>query len=933
MSLSNISIRVKLIAGIILSVVLAVVTLAVIALNNSREALYEQTFNQLITVKESKGKQLEMFFNDRLADVEVLAETKLTHQALDAMFTAAEDLFAANASGSAVRNDPEYRAAHDEFFGFFNSYMESYGYYDVFLISASGEVVFTVTKEPDFATHLDRENTDLAQTWKHVMKSNDHYLSDTKPYAPSNGLPAQFIGAPIHDEGELVGVVALQISQEKINEIMQERAGMGETGESYVIGMDKRMRSDSFLDPSGHSVKASFAGTVAKNGVDTEAARDGISGSDAEAIIIDYNGNPVLSAYHRVDLLSGLQWVMLVEKDQAEVDIPVNALRNQILMLSLIIVLVFSFIGFLIALNIQKGITDIVKKVKSLGADISRGKLDSRMDVAAVGVDFRELSESTNTLIEAFVEPIETTADYVEKISAGNIPAKISKEYFGDFNKIKNNLNGLIDNLNTLIAEMNTMSEQHDLGDIDIKIDDTRFSGEYAAMAKGINAMVFGHIAVKKKAMACIKEFGNGNFDAELEQFPGKKAFINDTIELVRANLKSISSEITTLINASKAGQLDKRANAKGFDGNWLEIAEGINSMLQAIVEPIQEAASVMSKMADKDMTSRVTGNYRGQFDEFKTDINKAVENLDMALSQVAEGVNQVNSASDQISRGSQSLAEGANEQASSLEEVSSSLEEMSSMTNQNADNARQANALATEATDFAQQGNSSMLKMTEAINKIKDSSDETAKIIKTIDEIAFQTNLLALNAAVEAARAGDAGKGFAVVAEEVRNLAMRSAEAAKNTAEMIESSVANAENGVKITDEVAQLLLKIDGSSKKVNTLVAEIASASKEQASGIEQVNTAVAQMNQVTQQNAANSEESASAAEELNSQAAELSSMVGNFMLSARSERPAPTLRPAAAKSRPTAAVSKPKAPAALKGEAAKVIPLEDDEFDDF
>jgi methyl-accepting chemotaxis protein len=245
-----------------------------------------------------------------------------------------------------------------------------------------------------------------------------------------------------------------------------------------------------------------------------------------------------------------------------------------------------------------------------------------------------------------------------------------------------------------------------------------------------------------------------------------------------------------------------------------------------------------------------------------------------------------VSSASQQISSGAQSLAQGANEQASSLEEVSSSLEEMSSMTKQNAENAIQAKSLADETNKNALQGTSAMGNMTDAINRIKESSDQTAKIVKTIDEIAMQTNLLALNAAVEAARAGEAGRGFAVVAEEVRNLAQRSAEAAKNTANMIEESVRNAGDGVSISAEVSKTFELITVSVKKVNDLIGEIAAASQEQAQGIDQVNTAVSQMDKVTQQNAANSEESASAAEELSSQSEELANMVGLFHLSQQS-----------------------------------------------
>ena len=250
--------------------------------------------------------------------------------------------------------------------------------------------------------------------------------------------------------------------------------------------------------------------------------------------------------------------------------------------------------------------------------------------------------------------------------------------------------------------------------------------------------------------------------------------------------------------------------------------------------------------------------------------VQNIVKVLDKITDRISMGAEQVATSSGQVSSASQSLAEGATEQAAGLEETSSSLEEMSSKTKQNADNAHQAKELALESQEFAQNGADAMQRMSRAIDDIQNSSDETAKIIKVIDEIAFQTNLLALNAAVEAARAGEAGKGFAVVAEEVRNLAMRSAEAAKNTSAMIQESVNNARNGVEISTEVSEGLDKIVTSIKKTNNLVGDISTASAEQAQGIDQINSSISQMDKVTQNNAANAEESASASQELNSQA---------------------------------------------------------------
>ncbi len=258
---------------------------------------------------------------------------------------------------------------------------------------------------------------------------------------------------------------------------------------------------------------------------------------------------------------------------------------------------------------------------------------------------------------------------------------------------------------------------------------------------------------------------------------------------------------------------------------------------------------------------------------------------LQRISSQMDQGAEQVAAASSQVSSSSQQLAEGASEQAASIEETSSSLEEMSSMTKQNAANASQADTLMKKANQVVQQANQSMAALTGSMGSISKASEETSKIIKTIDEIAFQTNLLALNAAVEAARAGEAGAGFAVVADEVRNLAMRAADAAKNTSDLIEGTVKKVDDGSELVTKTNEAFGQVADSAKKVGELVGEIAAASDEQAQGIGQVNQAVIEMDKVVQQNAANAEESASASEEMNAQAeqmkgvmAELVTMVG-------------------------------------------------------
>jgi methyl-accepting chemotaxis protein len=318
--------------------------------------------------------------------------------------------------------------------------------------------------------------------------------------------------------------------------------------------------------------------------------------------------------------------------------------------------------------------------------------------------------------------------------------------------------------------------------------------------------------------------------------------------------------------------------------------------------------------------------------------IHRVIEGLN-------EGADQVASASGQVSGSSQQLAEGSSEQAASIEETSSSLEEMSSMTKQNAQNAAQADNLMNEANQVVAQANASMSELDSSMDEISKASEETSRIIKTIDEIAFQTNLLALNAAVEAARAGEAGAGFAVVADEVRNLAMRAADAAKDTAQLIESTVKKVNDGNDLVSRTNEAFGKVAASSSKVGELVSEIAAASNEQAQGIEQVNTAVTEMDKVTQSNAANAEESASASEEMSAQAEQMKAMVNELvvMVGGAGNGAKQVKKPAAAagdyKDLGVAATTEKvrlKSPALRAHRPVspeQIIPMDDDDFKDF
>jgi methyl-accepting chemotaxis protein len=413
-------------------------------------------------------------------------------------------------------------------------------------------------------------------------------------------------------------------------------------------------------------------------------------------------------------------------------------------------------------------------------------------------------------------------------------------------------------------------------------LEDRRLKVEYAAEIRNATNRVRIN-AWKAQASDDVAIFGQADKDfTEIDALAGKMNALlrreEDKKEL--ADVVACVKRYATAMEALRTGMTDLKALSVKRGEAMAKLDETASELMKAAFartsEVAQETMTAMSTAVKVIGIGLAVTAVLGVASA--TLITRSITRpVNRIVSTLSAGAEQTASASAQVSAASQSLAQGASEQAASLEETSSSLEEMASMTRKNADTAQQAAGLAGEAKTAASQGNDSMKRMSSAIVEIQRSATETAKIIKVIDEIAFQTNLLALNAAVEAARAGEAGKGFAVVAEEVRNLAMRSAEAAKNTAGMIEGSVQAARNGVTLSEEVGKSLTEITGAADRVNALIGEIAAASREQSTGIEQVNQAVAQMDKVTQQNAANAEESAAASEEMSSQAEQLRSCV--------------------------------------------------------
>ncbi len=361
--------------------------------------------------------------------------------------------------------------------------------------------------------------------------------------------------------------------------------------------------------------------------------------------------------------------------------------------------------------------------------------------------------------------------------------------------------------------------------------------------------------------------------------------------ERSRVALASLVREADALVGTAREGRLDARIDAARFDGSYRRLAQGLNDTLSAVAAPLREASAILHRMAERDLTARARLDGQGEFRAVAVAINEAVEQLAAALGDVERASAEVSAASDQVAAGSQELAEGSTRQAGALEEASTGLRDLDVRTRQNAASADRARQAMDRTYEETLQGVNRMEALSGAIGEIRTAAESTARILKTIEEIAFQTNLLALNAAVEAARAGDAGRGFAVVAEEVRGLALRSAEASHQTADLIAHSVERAERGVKLNEELREQLSTVAAQVQEVSAAVASIADATNEQTRSVSNITQAIDEVNAITQRTAANAEESSAAAQELSGQAAVMLGMVQGFQLDGTTGTPVP------------------------------------------
>ena len=740
----------------------------------------------------------------------------------------------------------------------------------------------------------------------------------TKPFVWKDAISGKetsivSYGTRVEKDGQIVGVVGTNLRMDKL---MAELASV----KIYETGYVSLIHTDGTALYHPNEELDSFA---TYNDGELSGVLKTINNSNKKTDIVyyDLDGEDKVLSYYK--LSNG--WIALACPYVDEMFAGQKRIITNSVIITLIGILLASIVAFLLGRSLSRPISKLVADVEVMAT----GNLDVDIQVTThdeVGVLQETLMKMRDNIIEQ--------AQNAEKIAKGDLSINIVEKSNKDVLALS--MKKVVDELRDLVNESNMLSEAAAEGNLKVRGDESKFNGGYHAIIAGTNRTITAIAEPVDVALDFISRLADGSASEHIENSDKYKGVYGE----LAVNLNSVldvlfvmHNEVNGLTNEAVAGNLSYRADLSVLKGNYAEIVRGMNNTLDAVIEPIQESSTVLQKMANGDLSARVVGVYKGEHEDMKTAMNfmgetiegyigeianclesMADKNLTMSISReylgdfqkLKESINhisaqfneilseinmaaeQVEIGSEQVSTSSQSLSQGSSEQASSVEQMSTSITEVAEQTKDNAANANKANELSVKARANAENGNEDMKQMLVSMNAIKDSSNNIANIIKVIDDIAFQTNILALNAAVEAARAGEHGRGFAVVAEEVRNLAARSAEAAKETTSLIDNSINQVNDGYNIAQKTAEGLENIVTGVADAVEIVGEIASASSEQALAIEEISVGIDQISNVTQSNMSTAEESAAASEQMSSQSQELKEMIGEFNLNVNSKR---------------------------------------------
>jgi methyl-accepting chemotaxis protein len=769
---------------------------------------------------------------------------------------------------NAANDGSMYSRVHAEYHPIFANFQKKFGYYDIFLVDPhSGEIVYSVFKEVDFATSLisgPYRNTNFARAFEdaRAMSAGDAaVLVDFEPYLPSYDGPASFIASPIYSGSTLEGVLVFQMPLDEITGIMQQADGLGETGEAYIIGGDQLMRSQS---------RFSEENTILTRSIDTEATRAIMKGESGSGVSENAKGVAVISAYTPL-AIEGMDWGLVTQIEKSEALAAISSLIVGTATVGLLAVIALAIMAVIFARSLTRPVANAVQ----IAQNIAEGELRNELPKASAD-EIGELIGALGSMQDNLRSRIEADREAL----AVN----------GRIRQALDNVSGCVmiaDNSNNVIYVNDAMQELFSSLESNIRATLPSFSAAAvvgsgtdglhprgAAWQSQLSDLQGEHSEEIVLGSHTLKLVANPVNSREGERLGTVIEWTDRTAEL------SIEDEVQAVVNSALDGDLSQRISLDGKTGFFERLSSGVNQLVGVADSVIEDTIRVMGSMVEGDLTKHIDGDYQGSFKTLKDDVNDTISKLTEVVTTIQSGAGSVKSGADEISQGNLDLSQRTEEQAASLEETAASMEEMTSTVRNNAESASEANSVAQSARQQAEKGGAVVHQAVAAMDEINNSSKQIADIIGVIDEIAFQTNLLALNASVEAARAGEQGRGFAVVASEVRNLAGRSATAAKEIKDLIEDSGRKVDDGSRLVNESGEVLQEIVDGVGKVSQIVSDIARASQEQAAGIDEVNKAVMQMDGLTQQNAALVEEAAAASQSLGDQADDLNRLISFF-----------------------------------------------------
>ena len=890
-----------------------------------------------------------------------------------------------------------YHQYHEQFHSFFRQTLQEFGYYDIFLVDpATGIIFYSVFKELDYATSLTTgpyANTNFARVFQKAVQDQQIHSVDYEPYLPSYEAPASFQAAPVMDGNKLEAILIFQLPIEPVNAIMTSRSGLGETGETYLVGEDRLMRSDSFLSPETHTVLASFA-NPSTGKVNTEAVREAFKGVEGTRIIDDYLGNPVLSSWQMIDL-GDFKWAILAEIDQAEAFAAADSLNTTMLLIIGVAVFVVGVAGMRISAMISNPIinmANIIGKVQQSGNFSLRINSEHQNELGTIGNAFDKLLSNLNSAFSA-------SQAALQQVSEGNYQARVAGQYSGDLMQLKQGIDSTIEAIESASEEskkqrqiatnqaeeasrqQQNAEQQQKLAqqkadeaahlqqqamqakqEAEEKAQDAlnatleaekqkQIADEKAAEAQTIaqqaseaaleanrikqaldNVSTFALVCDKQHNViylnhsmqdkllqlseryatispdalknaplrrllnddaSLVEQFDNTNkraqltigeaiFDCAVNLIVDERGeVLGSVLELVDRTAEiSAEKEIDAIVVSAASGDLSVRVSESGKSGFILKLSSGLNKLVSISEKIIAETSEVLEGVANGDLSHKLEGDYQGAFASLQRDINATVDKLTEVVADINQSAATITDSAADIAAGNMQMTDRTQNQAAALEETSASMEEMTSSVKGTAQNASEANRIATDAQHLAIKGGEVCEQSITSMAAIEDASKKINDIIGVIDEIAFQTNLLALNASVEAARAGEQGRGFAVVASEVRNLAQRSASAAKEIKDLILDSVNKVQDGTVLVNQSGQTLQDIIAAVTSVKESIMEIATATDEQSTGVAQVSQAIVEMEDATQQSAAFVEETSASADSMATEAQQMQAQLQFF-----------------------------------------------------